>query len=252
MRAYSRAWFGPYFALRRSLGLPETPRHPMVEGQYSPYGTLALFSSVMAQPQPDWPPKIVVAGFPFHDRFDASTRGLSVGTEEFLQRGDPPLVFTLGTSAVFDAGDFWDVSAEAARRLRRRAVFLVGTDFGGDVRSGPDLHISGYEPHSLLLRRAAAVIHQGGIGTTGQALRSGVPQVVVSFSHDQPDNGSRVEDTGAGLTLRRHRYSVERAVERLGRLLSDDGFCRNAAKIGELVRAEDGVACACDVIERTL
>lgn len=197
-RAYSLRWFKPYYALRRSLGLPKSERHPMLEGQYSPYGTLALFSSVLAQRQRDWPPRMLVAGFPFHDRFDAESHGLSAGVEEFLQAAEPPLVFTLGSSAVFDAGDFWEISADAARRLKRRAVFLVGPDFVNSARAWSGIFISGYEPHSLLFPRAAAIIHQGGIGTTGQALRAGVPQLVVSFSHDQPDNGARVVRTGSG------------------------------------------------------
>jgi UDP:flavonoid glycosyltransferase YjiC (YdhE family) len=30
-------------------------------------------------------------------------------------------------------------------------------------------------------------VHQGGIGTTAQALRAGRPMLIVPFSHDQPD-----------------------------------------------------------------
>ena len=63
------------------------------------------------------------------------------------------------------------------------------------------LLISSYEPHSLLFPRAAAIVHQGGIGTTAQALRSGKPMLVVAFSHDQPDNGARIEEMGVGLTM---------------------------------------------------
>lgn len=251
-RVYSRQWFKPYYELRRSLGLPKTDRHPMIEGQYSPYGTLGLFSNVLAKSQPDWPPKIVITGFPFHDRFDATSRGLSAGLEEFLDAGEAPLVFTLGTSAVFDARDYWEVSAEAARRLKRRAVFLVGRDFVHEAKAWPGVYVSGYEPHSELFPRAAAIIHQGGIGTTGQALRAGVPQLVVSFSHDQPDNGSRVAEAGAGVTLRRHRYTRERAVRVLNQLLADRSLAAAAAQVGERVRNEDGVTRSCDFIEEAL
>lgn len=251
-RAYTRRWFKPYFALRQSLGLPATQRHPLIEGQYSPYGTLGLFSKVLAKRQPDWPPNMSVTGFPFHDRFDSTIRGLSIELEEFLADGDRPLVFTLGTSAVFEPADFWEVSREATRRLKRRAVFLVGPDFVHAVKPSPGILVTGYEPHSLLFPRAAAIIHQGGIGTTGQALRSGVPQLVVSFSHDQPDNGARVVEAGSGMTMRRHRYSSNRASHVLDSLLRDRSIAATAAQVGERVRAEGGVTDSCDFIERTL
>lgn len=251
-RAYTRRWFKPYFDLRRVLGLPETLRHPLIEGQFSPYGTLGLFSKVLASPQPDWPPHFELTGFPFHDRFDAASRTLSPGLQTFLSGGEAPIVFTLGTSAVFEPGSFWEVSRRAIRALGRRAVFLVGPEFANSVPSEPDVFVSGYEPHSLLFPQAALIVHQGGIGTTGQALRSGVPQLVVSFSHDQPDNGARVVEAGCGRTLRLHRYSPTRAVEEIRAILSDPA-CRTAAtNVGDQVRAEDGVKAACDFIERAL
>jgi rhamnosyltransferase subunit B len=251
-RAYTRRWFKPYYDLRRSLGLPETDRHPMIEGQYSPHGTLGLFSSVLAQPQADWPPKMTVTGFPFHDRFDAASHALSTGVEKFLDSGDAPLVFTLGSSAIFGAGDFWEVSAEVTRRLGRRAVFLVGPEFVGATKASQDVFVSGYEPHSLLFPRASAIIHQGGIGTTGQALRSGVPQLVVSFSHDQPDNGARVVEAGGGLTVRRNGYTQGRAVGLLKTLLTDKVLQVSAAQIGERVAGENGVTDGADIIEQLL
>ncbi|MFM9108664.1 MAG: glycosyltransferase [Chloroflexota bacterium] len=48
-----------------------------------------------------------------------------------------------------------------------------------------------YAPLSALLPRARAVIHQGGIGTLAQAMRSGQPSLIVPFAHDQPDNAAR-------------------------------------------------------------
>jgi len=44
----------------------------------------------------------------------------------FLDSGPPPIVFTLGTSAVWVARDFYRESVAAAKRLGRRAVLLIG------------------------------------------------------------------------------------------------------------------------------
>ena len=91
----------PVFDLRRELGLPPGD-HPLFEGQFSPALTLALFSRVLAAPQPDWPPNVSVTGFVFYNGPDA----LQPELEAFLNAGDSPVVFTLGTSAVAAAGNF--------------------------------------------------------------------------------------------------------------------------------------------------
>jgi len=40
----------------------------LVEGQFSPYGTLALFSPHFARPQPDWPVNTKATGFVSYDK----------------------------------------------------------------------------------------------------------------------------------------------------------------------------------------
>ncbi|PYR81272.1 MAG: glycosyltransferase [Acidobacteria bacterium] len=120
-RHHTRAWMKPVFDLRRDLGLPPG-EHPLFEGQFSPMLTLALFSRVLGEPQPDWPPNVRVTGFIFYNGPD----GLSPELEAFLDAGPPPIVFTLGTSAVAAAGRFYEESIAAVRRLGVRAVLLTG------------------------------------------------------------------------------------------------------------------------------
>jgi rhamnosyltransferase subunit B len=254
MRFWSRQWFKPYDRLRQRMVLPPAKAHPLFDGQFSPGGTIALFSKLFGWPQPDWPPRTTIAGFPFYDRFDAASHALSPELARFLGEGAEPIVFTLGSSAVFDPGAFFDISAEAAGRQGRRAVLLAGTDYANRLRlkSNDGMLLCAYEPHSLLFPRAAAIVHQGGIGTTAQALRSGKPMLVVAFSHDQPDNGARIEEMGVGLTVSRDRYSVPTAGKALETLLKDDGMRSKAAETGRQIRAERAVDEACDVIEETL
>jgi len=239
--------------LRADLGLPPG-KHPVFEGQFSPFGTLVLFSSALAQPQPDWPENAFQSGFCFYDRLSDKEATLEPALEEFINAGEPPIVFTLGTAAVMMAGDFFRQSAEAARILRRRAVLLIGKD----PRNRPDRPLPPgvaafeYAPYSELMKRAAVVVHQGGVGTTGQALRAGRPQLVVPFAHDQPDNAERIARLGVGRTVPRIRYQARRVAKELERLLYDPRYAVKAAQIGRQVEAEDGVAAACDYIEKVL
>ena len=60
-RRTTRAWTAPVAGLRKAHGLPPG-RDPVFEGQHSPQLVLALFSRLLGQPQPDWPPNVVVTG----------------------------------------------------------------------------------------------------------------------------------------------------------------------------------------------
>ena len=110
---------------RDELGLPDRGS-PVFEGQHSPTLVLALFSKLFAQPQPDWPPQARATGFAFYD----GRRELEMPRElsRFLDDGPPAIVFTLGSSAVWVARDFYHESIAAAKLLSRRAVLLIGDD----------------------------------------------------------------------------------------------------------------------------
>jgi UDP:flavonoid glycosyltransferase YjiC (YdhE family) len=152
-----------------------------------------------------------------------------------------------------DPGDFFAVSAEAAQRLGQRAVLLVGDNVAAWPRGrSSDVIAVDYAPHAALFPRAAVNVHQGGIGTTGQAMRAGRPMLVVPFAHDQPDNAYRVERLGISRTSPRGSYTPERATTELRRLLADSAMEQRAAEVGRQVRQEDGVGAACDAIEALL
>jgi UDP:flavonoid glycosyltransferase YjiC (YdhE family) len=240
-------WMRPLLELRRELGLGATA-NPIFDGQHSPSLVLALFSQHLADPQPDWPPQTVVTGFPFYEHGE-----LASDLEEFLDAGPAPVVFTLGSSAVGAAGDFYLSSLAAVRRLGVRAVFLTGAHPQGLPEVLPEgaLEVA-YSPHSLVFPRASAIVHQGGIGTTAQALRSGHPMLVVPFAHDQFDNGERVRRLSVAKVLCRSRYNARRAEVLLRRLLEDAPYGQAASAIGEKVRAENGCAIAADAIETLL
>ena len=246
----SRSWARPLDELRAEHGLPPVA-DPLFDDAHSPALVLALFSAHFAAPPPDWPPQTCVTGFPFHDLLAGDDVGLSTDLARFLDAGPPPVVFTLGTSAVRTAGDFFAQSLDAAEALGRRAVLLVGPD----PRNRParasrsdDVILAEYAPCSGLFPRAAAVVHQGGIGTTAQALRAGVPALVVPFAHDQPDNAARVRRLGVGRVLPRSRYRAARVAAELRALLNGETYARPARELGERIRRENGAETAAEVL----
>jgi rhamnosyltransferase subunit B len=249
MRAVTSSWREPIRALRRDLGLDED-HDPMLRDKFSPLLHLVMFSRALAGPQPDWPPRSVQTGTCFFD--ESETAGLDPRIEKFFLEGDEPIVFTLGSAASMDPGRFFDESVAAAKRLGRRSLILYGRE--SEVPKGLDEQVVGfdYAPYSLVFPRAACVVHQAGVGTTVQALRAGVPQLIVPFSHDQPDNAARCRRAGVAEIIRRGEYNADTATAALSSLLSPPGYRERAARLKAIVLAENGTRDACDAIEAVL
>jgi rhamnosyltransferase subunit B len=108
-----------------------------------------------------------------------------------------------------------------------------------------------YAPYGDLLPQAALTIHQGGIGTTGQALRSGRPMLVVPFSHDQPDNARRVKELGVARVIPRSKYRADRIVKELREMMANPAYQKNSEAVANEIRAETPEITACDAIEKT-
>lgn len=248
-RGLTAAWVGEWHDLRTELGLPPTDVHPLWEGQHAPGRSLGLFPRLLGEPQPDWPQQARVTGFPFHR---APGAALDDEVEDFLGSGDPPMVFTLGTTAVNDPGAFFEESATAARRLRRRALLLAGGRGGGWRSGGGDVLAVPYAPHHLVFPRAAAIVHQGGIGTLSEGLLAGKPMLIVPYAHDQFDNAWRAERLGVARTLGRHRYRQEAVGRALERLLGDRTVVQAARMVGQAMAPERGAETAADLIEEAL
>lgn len=246
----TKSWAQPVHQLRRELGLPSLFGNPFIDDKYSPYLVLAMFSSALAKPQPDWAANTVITGFTFYDGSEGGAE-LTPELKQFLDAGEPPIVFTLGSAAVTTPGSFYQESIQAAKLLNRHAVLLTGLNAPPRNLSEGIIAVS-YAPYSQIFPRACAIVHQGGIGTTAQALRAGRPTLVMPYSHDQPDNAARVERLGTSRTIARKQYSAVRVAEKLRELLENPNYAAKAAETGRTIQAENGVGVACDAIEKQL
>ena len=251
-RFVTRKWPEPVYALRRELGLPRG-RDPIFDAKHSDRLALALFSAVMGAPQPDWPHSVKITGFCFYDGAGDEGR-LEPNLSAFLDAGPPPIVFTLGSAAVMNAGDFYEQSAEAAEILGQRAVLLIGADDRNlPKRKLPaSICVARYAPYSHIFPRASVIVHQGGIGTTAQALRAGRPMLVMPYSHDQPDNARRVRRLGVAEVLGRKAYKAKAAAQLIRQLLSEKNYAERATAVAAQVAAENGAVAACNALESIL
>jgi rhamnosyltransferase subunit B len=249
-RFVTRKWPEPVYELRRELGLPRG-KNPIFDAKHSPNLVLALFSHVLGVPQKDWPERTLITGFCFYDA-DAGNAALPEKLEKFLAAGEAPVVFTLGSAAVLAAGDFYEQSAKAAKKLGVRAVLLIGSDERNRPKGElPDsICIAEYAPYSKLFPRVSLAVHQGGVGTTAQCLRAGRPMLIMPYSHDQPDNARRMRRMGVARVIQRSSYKPWRVARMVSAMLAEPEFETRSRAVAEDVARENGVKTACDALEK--
>jgi rhamnosyltransferase subunit B len=210
-------------------------------------GVLGMFPEWYAPPQPDWPPNVRLTQFPLWDEPDSHP--MEPELETFLAAGGRPVVFTPGTANV-QAADFFATAVEVCRQVPCRGLLLTRFDEQVPARLPPSVRHQTYAPFGQLLPRAAAIVHHGGIGTLAQALRAGIPQLIVPLSHDQPDNARRLSRFGVGDCLPPAQFKVPAATAILRRLLDSDEVASACAKLAGRFEGVDPFAESCHAIEQ--
>jgi UDP:flavonoid glycosyltransferase YjiC (YdhE family) len=242
-------WTAPVRAFRRELGLPAQSSlgDPFYRGQHAPQGVLALFAPLLGRPQPDWPTPVHLTGFARYTQ----PATLAPALQAFLDVGPPPLVFTLGSTAVHINADFLRESLAAAVRLGQRAVLLTGSQQMRAQLPGelpPGVHAADYAPHAALFARASVIVHHGGVGTSAEALHAGKPMLVVPHGFDQPDNAARLQRLGVARVLPAHRYHCAGASADLRALLEQPAHAEAASCAARALRGIDGAYAAAKII----
>ena len=240
----------PINALRQRIGLPRVSRL-LNNWWWSPDLVLALFPEWFAIAVEDRPPQLELIGFPLADSADVLdplvAQQLTTVLDSF--NGRRPLVFAPG-SAHEQAGEFLSNAAAACCELSMPGI-LLSANAGEHPRHLPDGVVAAeYLPFSQLLPHSAAIIHHGGVGTTSQALRAAVPQVVVPMAFDQFDNAERVANLNCGSWLPMSKQTAARLARHLRQLPQSSQGCAEVAS--RLAAQPAAAAVAVDKIHRML
>ena len=232
---------GPTNRFRMSKGLaPLLPLAP-------PPATFSLMACPdwFAMPQVDWPKRCYVTGFLYPPK-DAT---LPTRVSNFVERYGKPLVFTPGTG-ITDVRDFVARSRATARALNLPGIILTPHEQENEHHDGGAHPIlsSGFVDLATLLPISRALVHHGGIGTVAQAIRAGVPQLVVPDRFDQPDNAVRVAQLGLGGALLRAGTSTKQWIAVLREVLESSHVRQQIATAAGLVAQSDGTVRALAVM----
>jgi UDP:flavonoid glycosyltransferase YjiC (YdhE family) len=219
---------------------------------HSPECVIGMFPDWFAPPQADWPPNVHLVGFPLWDGGgDGSPMETQMSREarNFLDAGEPPVIVTPGSAAA-TMQDYFIESIAAIQELGLRGMLITNYPAQLPASLPPGIASFGYLPFSEVLPHAALLVYHGGIGTLAQAVKAGVPHLVVPSAHDQFDNGWRIARLGLGRSLPRTRYRAMRAATEMSAILHDHGVGRRARDVSSRVQSADALSRACELIEQ--
>ncbi|NDJ52621.1 MAG: glycosyltransferase family 1 protein [Chloroflexi bacterium] len=236
--------------VRQRFGLPSQPfwgHYSQLQEQKVPvlYG---ISPAVLPRPA-DWGEHIHIVGYWSLD--DAADFNPPDDLLAFLDAGPAPVFIGFGSMPVQDPESTTRILIDALEKSGQRGILSRGWAAIGAEALPDSIHVVDYVPYSWLFPRMAAVVHHGGSGTTGAALGSGVPSLVVAFVGDQPYWGARTRDLGVGPGPIRFRdLDVDRLAYAIRIAATHPGMRERAAALGEKIRAEDGISAAVEVIEQ--
>ena len=240
---------GDAAARKQVLNLPTSP---FFGPHQSPYlnrlPTLYGFSPAVIVKPSDWQ-NAHVTGYWFLDA--ASDWTPPPDLENFLQAGSPPVYIGFGSMGNRDPEETANLVLQALEKTGQRAILSAGWS-GMRTENLPNTaFLIKSVPHAWLFPRVAAVVHHGGAGTTAAGLRAGVPTIIIPFFGDQGFWGQRVADLGVGTApIPRKQLTAERLAQAIQTAVSDRVMRERAAKLGEKIRSEDGVANAVTIIQK--
>lgn len=230
---------------RTACGLP--PIRSVTEYQYSGGLNLVAVSRHLLSDCSQWPPEHRVVGF-----FEQSAAADWKPDEQlaaFVEGGEKPVVVSFGSMSGTDARETTRLVVNAIEQLGCRAIIQAGwASLGEELPSSNILRV-GYVPHDWLFQRAACVVHHGGAGTTGSALRAGMPSVIVWHMLDQPYWGTVLSASGLGpKPIARNDVDSDSLAALIRSATGNAVFGDACRKIGGLMRNESGARLAAQII----
>lgn len=212
-------------------------------------GTLYGYSPHVLPRPDDWGQDVAVTGYWFLDNPDWVP---DAALRDFLASGDKPFYAGFGSMPGDAPEQLTRAVVDGLRQAGKRGVIAMAGGAMQALEGMDDMHFIAGAPHDRLFPLMQGTLHHGGAGTTGAALRAGIPTAICPFVGDQPFWARQVVRLGVGPAPLDLRTMEAGHMAEAIRAMDDAGMRQRAARLGEAIRAEDGIAAAIAFLERRM
>ena len=208
---------------------------------------LGLWSPLLRAKAPDDPSHSKICGF-VRDEHIRDWPEVPDLVERLFTGPKRPAVVGLGSTASLHGAEIYKNTGAACRELYWPCL-LVGQGTADYAQPQHNIVAVDFAPYGWVFPRAGLVIHHGGVNTTAETLRAGVPGLVVPHAYDQFDNAIRTEQLGVSKRLKVGRTESRHFISILKSMLNDAEMRHRAQLLSKRLKAEpDGADCAASII----
>ena len=204
------------------------------------YLNLGLWSPVFKNANPDDPSHSKICGFVRDDNIK-HWPDIPPDIERLLNADIKPVVVGLGSTAAIHGGNIYRSAALACKRLNLPCL-LIGPDTQQFSDSANNILSIDFAPFGAVFPHASIIINHGGVNTTAESMRAGVPFIVVPHAYDQFDNAIRAEQMGISHKIRVSKVTADAFTELFTQIKSDTNMRDKVKQVSRLMLAEPDAA----------
>lgn len=235
----------PINSFRQKIGLHNKYKKPVLPAIYG------ISPHFLSEPR-DYPQNSHFTGF----WFDESSDQLDPAIIRFLQSGEAPLLFTLGSMPFECKLNLAATLSQLTTQLNIRLIVVQGWGLNDivELEANNNIMVIRSAPYDKLLPLVRAVVHHGGIGTISACLKAGKPFLTCPVLYplgDQHFWGMVGFEKGVGLKpLPLKHLTVKSFLFAVKTLLTDQQLYKNCEDISKKIIKEDGIKNAITLIEQ--
>lgn len=211
-------------------------------------GFLACWPAWFALPSPEWPSNLTNIGFVMSDE----SGPLPAEVQTLIKLGNPLVLVTGGTAIWTHAESFYETVSRACGLIECQAIVVCRHQQLLPISVPQNVHKFAFLPFASLMPYVAAVVHHGGASVLVRALASAVPQIILPYGGDRPDNAARLQKFGLGFKMPISNWTADAIAQKINDVITSPTVSRACGRLQDHFLRSTDLADACKVIEKYL